>query len=231
MGPLRATTRHSGAESWEGERFVTRKCNQLNEINLYTVLSYITILAFPLPHYAIAANPTSMALHHWRLSCIAANCEPCIITTAQSTDKVFHLRDDLETAGLTFSQTLKEVKLTTQHSFMAEHNLQWVSLPQVTMHAQYTAQKWTIKVGSCFESLFCPTIKFRSIPVQCLSCFDTCQPMHSPMSTVACPRHMHGFCKLCSTPLGLRGSERAIIFMNNDWPNVRGISSQKFAAN
>ena len=33
------------------------------------------------------------------------------------------------------------------------------------------------------------------------------------------------------TPLGLRGSERAIIFMNNDWPKVRGISSQKFAAN
>ena len=34
-----------------------------------------------------------------------------------------------------------------------------------------------------------------------------------------------------ATPLGLRGSERAIIFMNNDWPKVRGISSQKFAAN
>ena len=33
-----------------------------------------------------------------------------------------------------------------------------------------------------------------------------------------------------SMPLGLRGSERAIVFMNNDWPKVRGISSQKIAA-
>ena len=38
-------------------------------------------------------------------------------------------------------------------------------------------------------------------------------------------------CNGAPTPLGLRGSERAIIFMNNDWPKVRGISSQKSAAN
>ena len=57
------------------------------------------------------------------------------------------------------------------------------------------AHKSTLVVVSCFESLFCSTIKFCSILVQCFSCFDTCQNMHPPMSTATCPQH--GFCKLC----------------------------------
>ena len=34
-----------------------------------------------------------------------------------------------------------------------------------------------------------------------------------------------------STPLDLRGSERAITLTDSDWPQVRGISSRKFADN
>ena len=41
-----------------------------------------------------------------------------------STDEVFHLRDDLETAGLTFPQNMKDIKFAIQHPFMVEHNLQ-----------------------------------------------------------------------------------------------------------
>ena len=42
--------------------------------------------------------------------------------TAQRTNEVLHRWDDLATVGLTSSQTLKDIKLTIQHSFMAEHS-------------------------------------------------------------------------------------------------------------
>ena len=103
--------------------------------------------------------------------------------SAESTDKVFYLWDDFLTSGLTFSQSLKDIKLTIRHSFMAEHNLQWATLPRVTL--QYTAlsQKSTREVGGCFESRPCIRSTASALP----SSFAPSQSNASPALTPVSP--------------------------------------------
>ena len=54
-----------------------------------------------------------------------------------------------------------------------------------------------VKDGGHYEPRHCQKIRVQSTPLQCLSCYDTCIPMHPPMPARLCPKFK--VCKLCWT--------------------------------
>ena len=154
----------------------------------------VTLISIPLPRYSTSPNPAAAALLSWRHMCIAGNCEPLILTTEDSTSDRFALRANLEQAGITFTQSVSQIRITVQHSVLSDHGIQWISIPKYTI--QMVARVST-KDGGHYEARHCTKIRIQSTPLQCLACFDTCVPMHPPVPSRLCPKfHM---CKLCWT--------------------------------
>ena len=123
--------------------------------------------------------------------CLASDCEPLIIITDDSTSEQFTLRPNLEQAGFTFTQTVAQIRITIQHSVIAANNIQWITIPKYSIQMVAMAAK----DGGHYESRHCNKIRIQSTPLQCLSCYETCIPMHPPMPTRLCPKAK--VCKLC----------------------------------
>ena len=74
--------------------------------------NHIALISHPLPWYSASLNPAAAALFSWRYMCLANNCEPLIITTEDSTLEHFTLRPDLEQTGVTFTQSVTQIRIT-----------------------------------------------------------------------------------------------------------------------
>ena len=138
----------------------------------------VALISLPLPRYLTSPNPAAAALLSWRYNvmCLANDCEPLIITTDSSTSDQFTLRPGLEQAGFTFAQSVTQIRFTIQHSVFTPLNVQWIAIPKYSI--QMVAR--VARDGGHYESRHCNKIRIQSTPLQCISCFDTCVPMHPP---------------------------------------------------
>ena len=153
--------------------------------------NHVALISIPLPRYSTSPNPAAAALLSWRNMCLASNCEPLILTTDDSTSDQFTLRSNLEQAGINFAQTVSQIRITIQHSVIVGHGIEWISVPKYTIQMVARASD----NGGHYEARHCTKIRLQSTPLQCLSCFDTCVPMHPPLPARLCPKF--NVCKLC----------------------------------
>ena len=153
----------------------------------------IALVSIPLPYFSTSPNPAAAALFNWSLQCIANDAEPLIITTPDSDTEKFTLCPDLGARGIEIKQQIRQLLISFPHSLFSD-DLPWVAIPRITM--QYTTRQSTIHEGA-FVSLFAGKIRARSTPVSCMTCMDTCFPMHPITTVLDCPRF--GRCTFCWT--------------------------------
>lgn len=122
--------------------------------------------------------------------CMANNCNQLILTTEDSTlsSENFTHRPDLETADLSFRQTVTQLVITVQHSVFTDHDLQWIAIPKYTMQMAMVVR--VSKDKGHYELQHATKIRVQSSPLQCISCFDSYVPMHPIICMPAslCPK-------------------------------------------